>query len=63
MSKRCNKMPTFVCRDIGMDCDFKASAATEAELMGKIAEHAKSAHKIEKISPDLLAKVKRAIKM
>jgi len=55
-------MPTFACRDIGMDCDFKASAATEAELMGKIAEHAKSAHNIDKISPDLMAKVKNAIK-
>ncbi len=55
-------MPTFACRDIGMDCDFKASAATEAELLGKIAEHAKSAHKIDKIPPDLMDKVKKAIK-
>jgi predicted small metal-binding protein len=56
-------MPTFVCRDIGMDCDFKASASTEAELLGKIAEHAKSAHNIDKISPELMDKVKKAVKM
>ena len=38
-------MPSFVCKDTGMDCTFTATAPTEAELMKKIAEHAKSAHK------------------
>jgi len=45
-----------------MDCGFKAAAATEAEVMAKIAEHAKSVHKIDKISPELMNKVKNAIK-
>lgn len=45
-----------------MDCGFKASAPTEAELMTKIAEHAKTVHKIDKIPPDLMDKVKKAIK-
>jgi predicted small metal-binding protein len=62
MSHLCKKMPTFVCKDIGMDCGFKASAPTEAELMTKIAEHAKSVHNIDKISPELMDKVKKAIK-
>ena len=55
-------MPSFVCKDIGMDCKFQTSAPTEAELMKKIAEHAKSVHKIDPVPPDLIAKIKKAIK-
>ncbi len=55
-------MTTLVCKDIGMDCGFKASAPTEAELMAKIADHAKSVHKIDKIPPELMERVKKAIK-
>ncbi len=55
-------MPSFVCKDTGMDCPFTATAPTEAELMKKIAEHAKSAHKLDPIPPDVMAKVKSVIK-
>ena len=55
-------MPSFACKDIGMNCEFKTTAPTEAELMKKIAEHAKSAHKIETIPADLMVKIKKAIK-
>jgi predicted small metal-binding protein len=55
-------MPSFLCKDIGMDCKFQTSAPTEAELMKKIAEHAKSVHKIDPVPPDLIAKIKKAIK-
>jgi predicted small metal-binding protein len=54
------KMPSFAC--IGKDCKFEASAATEAELMTKIAEHAKTVHKMDPIPPDIMVKVKAAIK-
>jgi len=37
-------------------------AKTEAELMKKVAEHAKTVHGISKISPELAAKVKAATK-
>ncbi|ASI13559.1 putative small metal-binding protein [Candidatus Mancarchaeum acidiphilum] len=53
---------TFACRDIGMDCDFKAESDSEAELLGKIAAHAKSAHHIDNIDENLMKKVKAAIK-
>jgi predicted small metal-binding protein len=56
------RMPSFACKDIGMDCPFKATAPTEAELMKKIAEHAKSAHKIDTVPADLAAKIKKVIK-
>jgi predicted small metal-binding protein len=55
-------MLSFACKDIGMDCKFQTTAPTEAELMKKIAEHAKSAHKIETISAELMGKIKKAIK-
>jgi len=45
-----------------MDCPFKASAPTEAELMKKIADHAKTAHKIDPVPADMMAKIKGAIK-
>jgi len=50
------------CRDVGVDCDGVIRAETEEELMGKVAEHAKTAHGITEISPELAAKVKAAIK-
>jgi len=53
-------MPSFVC--IGKDCKFEASAPTDAELMTKITEHAKTAHNMDPIPPDMMVKVKAAIK-
>jgi len=55
-------MPSFKCSDTGMACPFKASAPTEAELMTKIAKHASEAHGMKTISPDMMKKVKKAIK-
>ena len=52
----------FKCKDIGMDCDFQASAKTKEELMPKIGTHAKNAHKIETIDEALQTKVNNAIK-
>ena len=34
-------MKQIRCRDMGSDCDFEASAATEEELFKKVGEHAK----------------------
>ncbi len=55
-------MPSFACKDIGMDCPFKAEAPTEAELLKKIAEHAMTAHKMVTVPPDMMMKIKNAIK-
>ena len=49
------------CSDVGVDCDWSASAETEEELMKKIQEHAKE-HGFEEITPELAAKVQSAIK-
>jgi predicted small metal-binding protein len=53
-------MPSFKCKDIGMACDF--TAKTKAELMTKIADHASKAHDLKQTPPDLMTKIKKAIK-
>lgn len=50
------------CRDVGVDCDAEIVAETEEELMGKVAEHAKTVHGMTEISEETAAKVKAAIK-
>jgi predicted small metal-binding protein len=46
-----------------MDCPFEASAATEEELMKKIAEHASKVHNMKPPFPaDMMEKIKKAIK-
>ena len=50
------------CCDVGVACDFEARAENEAELMKKVAEHARTAHGFKDIPPELVAKVQAAIK-
>ena len=50
------------CRDTGVDCDFEARGATEDDILRQAAEHAKRDHGMAEIPPDLLAKVKAAIR-
>jgi predicted small metal-binding protein len=52
---------TVSCSDVGPDCSFTASAETEGELLQQVAAHA-SEHGITEVTPELLAKVKAAIK-
>jgi predicted small metal-binding protein len=49
------------CSDVGVDCDWSATAKTEEELMKKIEEHAKI-HGYNDIPKELVAKVKSSIK-
>lgn len=56
-------MPSFKCKDLGMNCPFEATAKNEEELMKKITEHAAKAHNMKApFSPDMMAKIKKAIK-
>jgi predicted small metal-binding protein len=47
---------------VGVDCDFEARGETEQEVMDACAEHAKSAHNMAEIPPDLAAKVRSAMR-
>jgi predicted small metal-binding protein len=52
----------FKCADAGVNCAWTTTAADEEELMKNIQEHAKHDHGMQEIPPDLLNKVKSAIK-
>ena len=52
----------IACASIVPGCAFTASAATEEELMKKVAAHAAHDHGIREVTPELAAKVKAAIK-
>jgi len=45
-----------------MNCSWEGSGNTVEELMMKGAQHAKAAHNMSSMSPDLVAKVKAAVK-
>ena len=55
-------MPSIKCKDLGMDCGFKATAETEEELLKMVAAHAAEVHGMKEISPEVMEKVKAAIK-
>jgi predicted small metal-binding protein len=49
------------CKDVGFNCEGVIRSDSEAELLTLVAAHAKEAHGIEEITPDVLSKVKAAI--
>jgi len=53
---------SICCRDVGVDCDFQATGETVEAVLTQCAEHAKSAHGIDEIPPELLEKVQSAIR-
>ena len=55
-------MLSFTCRDLGMDCSFKATGTTEGELMKKFVEHAEHTHNMKVLNADIIYKVQKAIK-
>lgn len=50
------------CDDIVAGCGFKATAASEDELLKEVARHAEDAHGVKDVTPELAAKVKAAMK-
>jgi len=53
---------TLKCRDVGVDCDEVIRGSSEAEIMQKAAAHAQGCHQGVRITPELQAKLKAAIK-
>ncbi len=52
---------TYTCRDVGVDCDWKTSRATEDEVMVSISEHAAQVHPGIDLTPELVAAVRNVI--
>ncbi|MDD1744109.1 MAG: DUF1059 domain-containing protein [Methanomassiliicoccales archaeon] len=55
-------MPSFKCTDIGVACPFETSAKTEDELMKKVTDHTATAHDLKTLPPELMIKIKKAMK-
>ena len=51
----------IACGKVVPGCSFTASAATEEELLQKVAEHAAQVHGVTEVTPELAAKVRAAI--
>lgn len=49
------------CREVGVDCDFEAKGNSVEEIMQQAARHAKEAHGMDSIPPELVEKVQKAI--
>jgi predicted small metal-binding protein len=50
------------CRDVGLDCEGELRGQTEEEILRQAAEHAQDVHNIRDMSPDLVQKVRAAIR-
>jgi predicted small metal-binding protein len=50
------------CREVGLDCDFEARAETSEELFRQAAEHGKAAHGIREVTPELVERMKKAVR-
>ena len=50
------------CGDLMPGCEAVVEGKDEAEVMAKAAEHAKNAHGLQQITPELAGKVRSAIK-
>jgi len=53
---------TVHCRDVGFDCDGIVKAETEDDLLQQVAEHAQTVHGLEKVTDEIVAKVKSVIR-
>lgn len=62
MEKNGKPEKQIACHDVVPGCKFEASAPTERELLERVGEHARQSHGVAEITPELAAKVKRAIR-
>jgi predicted small metal-binding protein len=50
-------MKQFACTNVVPGCEAVASGETEADVLAAVAAHAREAHGIEEVSPELAAAV------
>ena len=50
------------CRDVGFDCDAVVRAETEEAALAQVAEHARTVHGLEVVSPGVVDAVKAAMR-
>lgn len=55
-------MKMLECRDLGSDCDYKATGDTLEEVLQKAGAHAAEAHGLTNMPPEMLAQVTAMVK-
>lgn len=50
------------CKDVGFDCDGVVRADTEEGALTLVAEHARTVHGVETVSPEVVAKIKSVMR-
>jgi predicted small metal-binding protein len=55
-------MPSFKCKDIGMNDNFEVKDDNKEELMKMVELHAKNSHNMSDISPEMKEKIEKAVK-
>ena len=55
-------MPSFKCKDVGMSCKFEVKDENQEELMSMIALHTEKSHGMKDVPPEMMEKIKKAIK-
>ena len=50
------------CRDIGFDCEAVVRADSEEEALEQVAQHAKTVHGLNEVSPELAQKARQVMK-
>lgn len=52
---------SFACTDMGYQCDWRADAVSEDELMHKVEEHGRQAHNFQQLSDQKRFKIRNNI--
>jgi predicted small metal-binding protein len=60
LSFRC--MASIICRDIGFDCSFEVTGATERDTVRRFIEHTESAHNIPVLNANAMYRIKKRLK-
>jgi len=55
-------MPSFKCKDVGMNCEFMVNDEKQDELLHIIGHHFEKTHDMKTIPPDTMEKIKKVIK-
>jgi predicted small metal-binding protein len=50
------------CNDVVGNCDFVARGESEQDILQQASEHARTAHQVSEVTPELAEKVRSAIR-
>jgi predicted small metal-binding protein len=51
----------FECRSIGFPCEWALRGSSAPEILVRVREHAKCAHQMPELAPDLVPRIEAAI--